>query len=532
MVSVNRPELVLPSAIWQSCGRLLVVAGLALGLPGCASLPDVHDKTVSLQLPDYQSTRLGGMAAAVLPEDGRSGFRLLQLASAAYQTRIELIAAAQRTLDVQYYLFQSDRTGKFFMMALRDAARRGVRVRILIDDLYTAGEDTLLDGLAAYPNVELRVFNPFANGRGSDFTRLLFAWDQLGRVDHRMHNKMFIADNAAAVVGGRNMADEYFMRADSNNFVDLDLFAIGPVVRGLSSEFDHYWNSDYVYPIDSLVHSRLSSALRQQRFAELTESTRAPIDEVVEPDLRWLTTLPEQIVAGKLGDLVFANATAVADPVQKAAGAMDDAIAGTVTEHVLSLLATAKSDVIMASPYFVPGERGMENIRKARAQGVHLLVITNSLAATDELAAQLGYIRYRRQMLEAGVDIRELSPTLVTKRRRFGPFGFSRGALHTKMAVVDRRWMFIGSMNLDRRSAYRNTEDGIIIDSPELATQLLWRLDSGASYTLRLNPVSHNIEWVEHDGDKEIAYPDEPEVGFWRWLQMELFDSWIPEKEL
>ncbi|HEY4068625.1 MAG TPA: phospholipase D-like domain-containing protein, partial [Burkholderiaceae bacterium] len=249
---------------------------LALLLGACASLPAQVDRPASVALAGDAQTPLARMIEPVLPPDGRSGFRLQPYGPNAFATRIELVKLAARSLDVQYYLLKADNTGLTLMRALRDAALRGVRVRLLVDDLYTTGEDEVLLALAATPNVEVRLFNPFPAGRANDLTRFVASGLEFGRVNRRMHNKLFIADDTAAVAGGRNMADEYVMNAAGSNFVDMDVFAVGPVVRALSNEFDHYWNSEVVYPLASIAHSDSTPSQLQQRFERLGAAARPP----------------------------------------------------------------------------------------------------------------------------------------------------------------------------------------------------------------------------------------------------------------
>ncbi|MGA2548750.1 MAG: phospholipase D family protein [Burkholderiaceae bacterium] len=520
----------------RACARLhralVVSALLAAALSGCAALPAHPERAVSSAISDYTSTTLYRITEPVVPGDGRSSFRLLPFASSAYATRIALSDLAQKSLDIQYYYFPGDNSGKFLMRALRNASERGVRVRVLIDDLYTSGEDPLLTSLAAFPNVEIRLFNPFPNFRDSLYLRFLGSVGQWGRVNHRMHNKLFIADNVAAVAGGRNMADEYFMRSQSNNFVDVDAFVAGPLVRDLSTIFDRYWNSEFAYPLASIVRPDVGREAAQRRFDELTIYTVAPPADEVTPETRRYATLPDELKAQHLDGAVPARARAFADPLSKVTGANLKSIEGTVTDQVMHLIDSAQENVTLISPYFVPGERGMELIRRAHARGVDQVVVTNSLASTDAPVVHGGYIRYRIEMLRAGVEIRELSPTIVAKREHFGRFGSSFGALHAKLAVVDHDRFFLGSMNLDERSEFENTELGLIVESPELAAQLIDRTDPRSSYTLRLTPDGAGIEWVEDDGKSEVVYHSEPEASFWLRLEVRLLQPVIPERDL
>ncbi len=504
---------------------------LCLAVGACASLPPVAPGETTFAVPADGASPLGKMAAEAMGNDPRSAFRLLPVASGDYEARVQMIRKAQHTLDLQYYLFQADDTGKFMMRELRNAAERGVRVRLLVDDLYTSGEDPIFSALSAFPNVEVRLFNPFANGRGELWSRFALAATQIGRVNHRMHNKLFIADNVAAVAGGRNMADEYFMRSATDNFVDVDLFAIGPVVQDLSALFDYYWNSDFSYPFYSVVKPNSTPEALQRHFDELTIYAVAP-PHITAPDrYRLYTSLPDELQAGHIESLIHANAEAIADPLDKARGANLTNDAGTVTDHVLHLIGTAEKNVIMVSPYFVPGKNGLKNLKAEVDRGVSVTVVTNSLASTDEPLVHVGYTHYRKAMLEAGVHIRELSPSLVAQRNMLGEFHGSLGALHAKVAVVDDSRIFIGSMNLDERSAFENTELGLIIDSPELARLFELRTDRASSYELRLSPED-KIQWVADVGGKEVVFDDEPEAGFWTRFELGVLGPFVPESQL
>ena len=403
-------------ALLARCSLVL----LCVTLGACASLPAVAPSETTFSMPADASSPLGKMAAQAMGNDPRSGFRLLPVSSGDYEARVQMIRQAQHTLDLQYYLFQADDTGKFMMRELRKAAERGVRVRLLVDDLYTSGEDPIFSALSAFPNIEIRLFNPFANGRGELWTRFALAANQIGRVNHRMHNKLFIADNVAAVAGGRNLADEYFMRSTTDNFVDVDLFAIGPVVQDLSALFDYYWNSEFSYPFYSVVKPDSTVEALQRHFDELTIYAVAP-PHIDAPDrYRLYTSLPDEIAAGHIESVIHANAEAIADPLDKAKGANLKDDAGTVTDHVLHLIGTAQNSVIMVSPYFVPGKIGVKNMKAEVDRGVSVTVVTNSLASTDEPLVHVGYTHYRKAMLEAGVHIRELSPSLASKRNMLG----------------------------------------------------------------------------------------------------------------
>lgn len=532
--------------------RPVLALGFALLLAACSSLPPQVPSAPTSAIADYAQTPLAAITQKVLPTDGRSGFQLQPYGPNSFATRIELTRLATRSLDVQYYLLQGDNTGRTLMRALRDAAARGVRVRLLVDDLYTAGEDDLLLGLASYPNVEVRLFNPFPGGRGSEITRFISSGLEFRRVNRRMHNKLFVADNVAAVAGGRNMADEYVMNAQGANFIDMDTFVAGPVVRDLSSEFDHYWNSEVVFPLQRIAHTGLTRAQLQDNFEQQTASAKPPEASEIpadgrplhpgegEPtsvalDLVPMLNLPFELANHRLSPLLWAKAHVLFDPLTKTEGLneKENSIKGTVTEGVIQWLRTADKDIKMVSPYFVPSEGSVNSLVGARKAGISVELVTNSLASTDEPWVYVGYWAHIKELLKADVKIFEISPSLSVKRHKLGIFGHRTGALHMKNAILDRKEVFLGSMNLDPRSAVLNTELGLIIESEEMARQLESFADAGSSYTLRLSANGQNVEWVElGDDGKQTVYDVPPETSAWQRWRLRLLAPFIPVQEL
>lgn len=506
----------------------LLMWSIALG--GCAALPPLPPRAETSAISDWATSDLGRTALASLPEPTRSGFRILPVPSAAYETRLALAALAQRTLDVETFVLASDDTGRYLLGALRDAALRGVRVRLLVDDLHTEGTDPMLDAFAAFPNVEVRLFNPFPAGRDAYATKMLASLGDFGRVNHRMHNKAYIVDNAWAVFGGRNLGDEYFMRAREGNFVDLDVLAAGPVVRELSRSFDAYWNSAFAYPFGDIRAPRGSPAERRGNFDQLLAATALPpADETVPARLQKYIDAPSDLARGMVA-LVAGDATVYVDPVDKAAGTRVADRAGTVRAGISNEMRGADREVFVVSPYFVPGDLGMEAMTGLRARGVHLRLLTNSLAATDEPLVHAGYVRYRADMLRIGVEIFELSPGMSRHLHRLGRFGDSLGMLHAKIVVIDRRRIFIGSMNLDGRSERYNTELGVLIDSADLAQDFLAMMDYETSaYRLQLDPAGARVQWLIRDGDEVLILDEEPEASFWRRLEIQLLGPLVPE---
>ncbi len=511
----------------RQLASLFALAAFLLG--GCAVLPPPVPRPAQRAITDVDKTTLGKLAAQGAPDvpagtPPMSGFRLLPEASFAFDARVSLARNAEKSLDVQYYLIQGDDVGLLLLRELRDAAERGVRVRLLVDDLYTAGEDELFSTLDAFPNVEVRLFNPLPARAGPLEARLLLSLGEFKRINHRMHNKLLIADNSFAVSGGRNIANEYFMRSMAANFIDMDVLSNGPIVRDMSTAFDMYWNSEQVRPFASIVPPSLPAEAAQRRFDEIAR-TAVPDVQITPRDVLNKSPVGEQLATGRL-DHYWAHARLFADDPLKITRKPDDAYRGSVTEGALGVIGSAREEVKIGSPYFIPGPIGMAMMRKQIKDGVKVTVVTNSLGATDEPLAYAGYERYRADMLKIGVTIYEIAPTSKFRSARFGDFGKSISRLHAKLAVVDDKRIFVGSMNLDHRSAAVNTELGLVIDSPQLVADydtLLSRANVDFGYRLQLTPDGRRTQWVESDDQGgDIVHEDVP--GTFLWLR---FKNWL-----
>ena len=450
-------------------------------------------------------------------------------ASVALDARLTLIRRAQVSLDLQYYLLGDDEVGHLMLRELRDAAQRGVRVRLLLDDFYTNGMDRLLLGLAATPNVEVRLFNPFGVGRVSGLGRWISLAADFRRLNHRMHNKLFVADGAVAIVGGRNLADGYFMRDPGANFIDFDALAVGPVVAQLAGIFDVYWNSAQVAPIAWVAAARESpDRLRADFDAEVNLfAPRAP-PAAPALDAFGIPPLAADLDAG-MPKLIWAEASAYADPPDKVLSAKDGDLSRTAAFRNLEAFSGARHEVMLFSPYIVPGAKGLKRMQEARDHGITVRVITNSMSATDEPLASLAYERYREAMLRMGVELYELSSLQLYRDpnvRKF--FGNSRAQLHVKLGLIDRTTMIIGSMNLDQRSVTTNTELAVSIRSPELCQRVLVYFNSAnpndarGAYRVRLAPDGKSLQWIALGGpDGPELLDGEPEVD--RLLRIKLF---------
>jgi len=530
------------SRLWRALYAVALAFVFAV-CAGCAGLPRDVQRAPSQAIPASPDTELGRIALASAPDRTHSGFRLLSWSAQSLQARIELVRRAQVSLDVQYYVIHDDATGRHLLRALRDAAQRGVRVRLLVDDLYTAGTDPVLLGLAAYPNAEVRLFNPFPVGRNSLGARLTASLFDFGRVNHRMHNKLLVADGAMAVAGGRNIGDEYFMVHDQANYIDLDAFAVGPVVRQLAALFDQYWNSDYVYPVQSIVPPDRSEAELRERFERWTDPTRAPPPQAARKgakDLLGQRNVEDELAEGRI-DLHWAEAKAFADAPEKVINHTRRWLPGlrreekTVRLGLMSELLLARQEVFVSSPYLVPNPQVIEDIREGRLWGLQITLLTNSLASTDEPLVHAGYQRYRRQMLDLGVKLYEVVPSQVKRAKDLG-FGQSIGRFHAKAAAIDGKTLFIGSLNFDPRSEKHNTELGLLIHSPALTAHLIKLADvviTQAAYRVRLSKDKRDLEWVLSGADgRETVLTTEPDTSAFERLWLWLIGPLVPDDVL
>jgi phosphatidylserine/phosphatidylglycerophosphate/cardiolipin synthase-like enzyme len=487
---------------------------------GCASLPQHVTRPRSAALEDPLQTTLGRVVEASSPNSrGLSGIRLLPSGSDALASLIALADHAERTLDIQYYIIQQDESAHLLLNHVRAAANRGVRVRLLIDDFHTAGQDRRLVNLGRHVNIEVRLFNPFPGLRLALWTRILASLSDIPRINHRMHNKLFVADNALAVTGGRNIGDQYFVRDKTSNFIDLDVVAAGPIVPQLSASFDEFWNSKYAYPVATV-------ASPEAPLAETPAFEPAPDDDAGPG-------LAHEIETGNL-QLLWVPATVLADRPAKIALESASDQQETVANDLAALMRGAKEEVLVISPYFVPGADGMSLMRDLSERGVHVKVLTNSLASTDSPLAHIGYAHYREALLRLGVELDEVRPQLGQKRRRFHPFRYSTASLHAKALVIDQKTVFIGSLNMDARSKRTNSELGLILRSAEIAgqvTNLLEDISAEGSWRLRL--AAHGgIEWVSGEPGAERSWFIDPETTRLQRFSWGLLAPFAPEEML
>ena len=496
------------TAVRTALCRIASATVLVLLASACAMLPRDVERPVSHALADTAGTRLGrAVSADVATHAGTSGIFALPDPRDAFATRALLTLAAERSLDLQYYIWHDDTTGRLLFYYVWGAAERGVRVRILLDDANTKGLDETIAALDAHPNIEVRLFNPLPNRnlRAADY---IF---DLGRVNHRMHNKSFSADNQVAVVGGRNVGDEYFGAGDDIGFVDLDVMGVGPVVRDVSREFDLFWNSRYAYPAASVLPAIGADAVAR-KVAQWTAAREAP-DAVRYRDALRNTPIIAKLQAGTL-EFEWTTAQVVHDDPQKVDNVDDSDL---LVARVDALMREPMREFDLVSPYFIPGPQGTQRLASMTARGVDVRILTNSWAATDVAPVHAVYSKYRHDLLEAGVHLYELRREGTEDRDDASsrPSGASAATgLHAKTFAVDRRQVFVGSFNFDQRSKRINTEMGIVIDSPALATRLAQMFDERVpqrAYELRLTADREGIEWIERGASGETRYAVEPD---------------------
>jgi putative cardiolipin synthase len=449
---------------------------------------------------------------------GLSAFRLLPSGLDAFVARAVLVETAERTLDLQYYIFNRDKTGSLLTDGLVAAADRGVHVRVLIDDWGTLDKnDESVADLDAHPNVEVRLFNPYTHR--SRLNRLVELLTDFNRVNRRMHNKLFVADDSVAILGGRNIGDEYF-GAGELDFQDLDVLAAGPVASQSTASFETYWHSRFAVPISELGNYAPDPATFPGKRREMRERC----DQL--HDSAYVQALAGSSLAQELRDealrVHWARARVIADPPDKLSEPAGTPNPGSLGAQLSPLAGAAQSDLLVVSPYFVPGKEGVQFFGERERNGVSVQVLTNSLAATDVWLVHAGYMKYRRPLLRDGVRLFELRPEAAgaKKPRASKAFpGRSRASLHGKTFVFDRTSAFIGSLNIDPRSLNQNTEVGVLIDSPQLAREVAALFDRWSSPELAYEVTRGTNGGLRWTG----GFTDEPGAGFWRRLGVKFF---------
>ncbi len=491
----------------QAC--LMVATAL---LCGCASVDFDYPKPESHVVTDTEDSFLGQrLAEQASQHPGEAGFFPISDGIEALAARLLLAGRAERTIDAQYYLIKNDHTGNAFIYVLLQAADRGVRVRLLVDDMFTGGYDAGMAALDSHPNFEIRIFNPFARRSA----RAVDGLTSFSRINRRMHNKSFTVDNQITIIGGRNIADEYFGAREDAKFGDLDVIGIGSVVQEVSEMFDSYWNHERAAPIAAFAKMPEDPAAQLKLLRERLEESRQSI--MVTKYAEAVTDTVLEYVEIDTSEFIWAPYTLAVDSPDKTYKKKAAEVASITTPLRESLL-SAKSEIIIISPYFVPRKTGIEALSEMQRNGVNVTVITNSLAANNQASVHGGYAPSRKPLLKAGVRIHEVRDDADVSGSEFVAASGAKATLHTKAFIVDRREVFIGSFNFDPRSANINSELGVIIRSPELAEDFAERIKSaipGQTFEVFLNEKG-KLRWRGLENGQEVIFDKEPHTTWWQ----------------
>lgn len=562
---------------WLIAVRWLAAALLLGWTTGCASLPANTGRASSVAFASPDATALGRLVQerrAQSASRSDSAFHLLDTVGVAFTSRLALVDGAQRSLDLQYYAIHADASTEVLLQRIREAARRGVRVRILLDDFNSVGEDAQVLRLAFVPGIEVRLFNPLPGPRNNLLGRIVTSLHDVARMQKRMHNKVFIADNAWGITGGRNLGDRYFGGGDKQNFIDLDVLAAGRIVRDLSASFDRYWNDELSYPVQTLLDAEELDELRKPQAPQADPSGRSGVipaavastpaapaaATAVSPTVLPSVTPAEAAEANRTPldlrsvPLHWAPSTLLVDKPGKIGPGDDEVNAGdTVVDGLLQLMQQAQRDVLIVTPYFVPGARMMAVYEQLRKRGVRIRVLTNSLASNDAPAAHAGYARYRPALLDLGVELHEMrsDPEAVadllgshaggSKGKGLGlgsgpggsKSGKSRASLHSKAVIIDGRLAIIGSMNLDLRSQLKNSEVALLIRSAAVSAEALRQVeDAFASASYRVERREGGLVWRAPPGAPFKDTRDEPDASLKLKLLVKLVGPFAPDEML
>ncbi|QZP32471.1 phospholipase D family protein [Pseudomonas sp. DR48] len=506
---------------------LLALLLLAVLFGGCTTLNVPNEPSQALPASDSAFGR--SIQAQAAPHQGQSGFRLLSDSAEAFSARAELIRNARSSLDLQYYIVHDGISTRILVSELLDAADRGVRVRILLDDTTSDDLDRIIATLTTHPLIQIRVFNPLHLGRSTVVTRTMGRLFNLSQQHRRMHNKLWVVDNSVAIVGGRNLGDEYFDAEPNKNFTDIDMLSVGPVAEQLGHSFDEYWNSALSKPIEQFLSTKPTPRdlknLRTRLDGSLEETRKQ--NHALYQQLMTYTTHPRLNVWRR--ELIWAWNKAMWDAPSKVLSKGEPAPQLLLTTQLAPELNGVTKELIMVSAYMVPGQPGLVYLISRADAGVSISLLTNSLDATDVPAAHGAYAPYRKTLLEHGVRLFEL-------RRQSGDNGdsgprlfhsgssnSSDSSLHSKAMIFDQQKAFIGSFNFDSRSLLWNTEVGVLVDNPQLAGRVRELALEGMAPTLSYHVLleKNQLVWVTEDDGKQHTLTKEP--GSW-WRR---FNSWL-----
>jgi cardiolipin synthase C len=487
---------------------------LSLALGACAQLQPRADLPMELATPAASTTLLDRtFAAAEAAHPGQSAFRLLIEGTEAFVARMHSALMAERSIDVQTYIWHADLTGRYLAWQLLASADRGVKVRLLVDDMDARAKSEQFAALATHPNIEVRVFNPFASRNGT-LNLISEGARNFKRINRRMHNKTWIVDNRFAIVGGRNLGDEYFGASSEVNFVDLDFGMVGPVVRDASASFDRYWNSPSAYPLETLhtgIDPRALGKMRQRLATQASETSNSHYAQALRGDAAIARLASGDLPMEWSGQYQF-----IADDPLKITMKKRDAHRAAVSAVLLPAMRDSKSVLDVISPYFVPGDKGSTGLVNTARAGSEVRILTNSLAANDVAAVHGGYSRYREKLLKGGVQLWELKP-LAGSTADKSLFGSSGASLHTKGLSIDRKTLFVGSYNLDPRSTWLNCEQGVLVESPALVTQFraIFEAQTAGSHAWRVTREAGELRWADDQG----VTSKEPQTSFAQRMQ-------------
>jgi putative cardiolipin synthase len=508
--------------------RLLLISALAAG--GCAGMPGrdfprpppveiVHEPNGALTQP---------FAGAALTHNGASGFRLYSVGVDGLLLRLELIAQARSSLDLQYYIFHGDESGRLITEALLRAAQRGVRVRILVDDAESVAGDEQVFGLAGEPHVAIRVFNPWRYRGHNGFVRgVEFAFSRT-RLDYRMHNKLFVADGVIALLGGRNIGDQYFQVDPESQFADDDVFVTGPVVPTLAGTFEQFWDSALAVPVQALAPRREHTPAGAAKLAQRATPAEKASTAGMGYQQKLAAGEPLASLLAGAAPLSWATAELACDSPDKKHVAQGQRAGSLMFGLVAKAIRTTQTELLIVTPYLIPSAEEMSLLGERGPAQRRVRILTTSLEASNDPLAEAGYRHYRVPLLESGVELFELRmhPESVrgsgqsAKMTRYGTY-----SLHAKLLVFDRSAVFVGSMNYDARSRWLNTEVGLIVHSPDLAAQTAQRFEAmtqpASAYAVTLQHAddaqgSPRLIWSTVKQSQPVSYHKEPARTAWQ----------------
>jgi putative cardiolipin synthase len=509
----------------------LLTLTLVFCLTGCTSLPSRQGQIDSFAPDDTGNTYLGIKFSGVIQKHpGRSGFVILSDGLDAFAARAAMIKLAEKTIDVQYYFIRYDSVGSAFMGLLTEAANRGVRVRILLDDHYLADKDEKLLAVDGHPNIELRTFNPFRRGT----PRFLQYMSNFGSISRRMHNKSFTVDNQVTVLGGRNIGDEYFAADEEIEFGDLDVMGIGPIVREVSRSFDSYWNNPLAYTPAVLLNRTPTDAKVRAQANELTASL---LQETRYGQLLGNTKIIEALRNDSLA-FEWAESTLIADSPDKLR--VSRSRSDLHLQRVFGeLFAKAENEVIIYSPYFIPGKTGSKGLAALVEKGVKVRIFTNSATSNNVGMVHAHYSKYRKRLLKSGVELFEVRQTAADDTDQDTGAGaenesgekvkkIGAATVHAKTFAIDRKTVFIGSFNFDPRSVIENTEIGVVIESENIGRQFgAWFDENIDNIGYRLSLHNGSINWLENSTGQTVVNKKEPGTNWWTRAKFKIL-GWLP----